>query len=86
MDEKQWNEMKSILFEIRENVLVLAKEREKELITPKEVCELCKFSKSKYRRFVQAGVIKQIRIGKSKNAKVYVERSEIERLINAGKI
>jgi hypothetical protein len=84
--EKEWNEMKSMLLEIREGVSKLVDEAGKELLTPNEVCKMLKISRNTYQNYVNDKVFEQIRIDKSKNSRVFVKRSEIERLIDEGKI
>jgi len=86
MTDNQYNELKSLLYEILDNVSKITDKVGNELMTPSEVCELRKFSRSTYRRLVQKGIISQIRTVPGINTKVYVKRSEIERLIEEGKI
>lgn len=77
--------MKSIMLDIREKVSALVDEAKKELLTPNEVCQRLKIGRSTYQRYVDAGIIKQIHIGNN-NSRAFVERSEIERLIDEGKV
>ena len=83
MTSKEFNELKSLILDIKEKVSRIAGD---ELLTPNEVCEMRKFSKSTYKRLVKTGVINQIRIAPGSNTKVYAHRSEIEKLIDEGKI
>lgn len=83
---KELTELRSILIDIQSKVTMLSNATGDELLTPDEVCKLRKFSKSTYKRLVAYGVITQIRIAPGKNSKVYVKRSELERLIDEGKV
>lgn len=72
----------SVLLDIQEKVTKLVKDKEKELLTPKEVQQMLKIGQTTYQRYVKNEVFEQIKIG----GKAYVKRSEIERLIDEGKI
>lgn len=82
---KEYNELKSIALDIKEMLSRLVNEAGKELLTPKEVCEILKIGRSTYQRYVDAGIFDQIQIGHN-NSRVYVRRLEIEKLIDEGKI
>lgn len=84
--ENEWNELKSIVLEIREGVKKLTAEAGKELLTPAEVCKMLKISRTTYQAYVKGKVFEQIRIDKNKNSRVFVKRSDIERLIDEGKV
>lgn len=84
--ENEWNELKSILLEIREGVKKLTDESGKELLTPTEICKMLKISRNTYQNYAKEGIFQQTRIGKNKNSRVLVKRSDIERLIEEGKI
>lgn len=79
---RRYNELKSLLLEIKEDVSAIKAEKQKELLTPKEVQEILKIGKTTYQRYVDDKVFTQIKIV----GKAYVERAEIERLIEEGKI
>lgn len=79
---QQFNELKSLLVEVRDKVSKLADAAEKELLTPKEICEILKISRDTYQRYVTQGIITQIAVGKGKR----VKRSEIDRLIAEGTV
>lgn len=87
--KREWNEMKSIMLDIRagqsELISRLTDEAGKELLTPAEICRILKVGRTTYQRYVKAGVINQIHVGEGKS-RVYVKRSEIEELIETGKI
>lgn len=83
---KEWNKTQSMLIDIQEKVTKLLQEKEKELLTPSEVCQMLKISRNTYQRYIRKNVFAQIQLDKGNNSKVYVKRSEIERLIAAGKL
>lgn len=82
MDTKQYNELKSLLLEIKGDVSAIKAENEKGKLTPKEVQEMLDIGKSTYQRYLKTKVFEQKKI----KGKAYVLRSEIERLIQEGKI
>ncbi|WP_455639337.1 helix-turn-helix domain-containing protein [Parabacteroides sp.] len=82
---KEYNELKSIMLDIKEMVSTLVNQDRQELLTPKEVCKILKIGRSTYQRYVDAGVLEQIQIGKN-NSRAYVKRLELERLIDEGKL
>ena len=84
--QKDWLELLSIVTETREMVVKLYREKEKELLTPAEVCEILGISRNTFQRYVSDGVFELIRLNKSGRNRVFVRRSEIDRLINEGKI
>lgn len=85
MNPRDYYEIKVLLVEIRDKVTVLAA-AQKEMLTPVEVCKWLKIGRSTYQRYVERGIFEQVRIDKEANGKVYVQRSEIERLIDEGKL
>lgn len=78
--------MLSIVIEIREQVAMLTNEAAKELLSPTEVCRRLKISRNTYQRLADDRVFEQIRISKKSNSRVFVKRSEIDRLIEEGKL
>lgn len=84
MSPNEYNELKSLLLDIRNKVSALADATQKELLTPSEVCRELKIGRTTYQRYVAGGVILQIR--PATGGKVYVERSELTRLIAEGKL
>lgn len=82
METKQLNEIKSMLLQLDEKVSYLVAEKKKERLTPKEVQEMLGIGKSTYQRYVNTGVFEQKKI----KGKAYVLRSEIEKLIDEGRI
>ena len=84
--EKEWNKHNSLLLEIYEMLSKLVKASGEELLTPTEVCKMLKIGRSTYTRYVESGVFEQVRLKAGNNSRVYVKRSEINRLIEEGKI
>lgn len=84
--ENEWNELKSIVLEIREGVKKLTDAAGKELLTPAEVSKILKISRNTYQSYVKAGILEQIKVGKNKNCRVFIKRSDLERLIDEGKM
>lgn len=82
MGPREYNELKSLLVDIRAKVTQLADAAHKELLTPAEVCKMLKIGRTTYQRHVTNGIFDQVRIG----GKVYVQRCEITRLIDEGKL
>lgn len=84
MDEnitrKDWNELKSMVLEIREGVSKLVDEAGKELLTPNEICKMLKISRNTFQNYINKKVFEYSKV----EGKVYVKRSEIERLIDEG--
>lgn len=82
VSENDWNELKSILLEIRENVSKLADEAGKEQLTPNEICKMLKINRNTFQNHLNKKVIRYTKI----KGKIYVQRSEIQRLIDQGKL
>ena len=80
--EKNWNELKSMVLEIRGSVSKLVDEASKELLTPNEICKILKISRNTFQNYINRNVFEYSKV----EGKVYVKRSEIERLIDEGKI
>lgn len=80
--EKNWNELKSMVLEIRESVSKLVDEAGKELLTPNEICKMLKISRNTFQNYINRNVFEHSKV----EGKVYVKRSEIKRLIDEGKI
>jgi hypothetical protein len=84
--ENEWHALVSAVLEIKEAVEKLADEASKELLSPAEVCAMLKVSRNTYQNYVRAGLFRQVRTGAGRNARAYVRRSEITRLIGEGKV
>ncbi|WP_159517711.1 helix-turn-helix domain-containing protein [Sunxiuqinia indica] len=80
----EWNEHKAMLKDIREKVNVLSDQEQKELLTPKEVCERLKIGFATFNRYVNDGLIEVIKISQKKGANRYVKRSHLDELLKNG--
>lgn len=78
----EWNSLLSTVMDNNAMLKRMVDEAEKKMLTPKEVQEFLKIGKTTYQRYLENKILKQIKIG----GKAYVQRSEIERLIEEGKI
>ncbi len=81
---QEWNETKGMLKSLCEQVTSLTDKENKELLTPKEVCEMLKIGRSTFQRYVDNGDLPVKRITRKKYSKLYVYRRDIERLANNG--
>ncbi|MBD8389639.1 helix-turn-helix domain-containing protein [Dysgonomonas sp. BGC7] len=81
---REWNEAKSRLASIELKLDKILVERQKDLLTPVEVCEILKINRNTYQRYVKEGIIEQKKIGSGANSKAYVKRGYLERLIDEG--
>lgn len=82
----EWNAQKALIREIADHVKSIAKKEQKELLSPKEVCEVLKISRSTYERYINEGIIQVTKLNQKKYSRNYVERSYLEQLIQDGKI
>jgi excisionase family DNA binding protein len=83
---QEWNEQKAMLKSLCEKVGKLTDKEEKELLTPKEVCEMLKIGRTTYQRYIASGTLEPVKVNRKKYSKVYVRRSDIESLIKEGKV
>jgi excisionase family DNA binding protein len=83
---QEWNEQKAMLKSLCEKVGKLTDKEEKELLTPKEVCEMLKIGRTTYQRYITNGTLEPVKVNRKKYSKVYVRRSDIENLIREGKV
>ncbi len=83
---QEWNETKGMIKSLCEAVTKLTAKEEKELLTPKEVCEMLKIGRTTYQRYITNGTLEPVKVNRTKYSKVYVKRSEIEALIKQGNI
>lgn len=82
----EWNEQQALIKEIGAQVKQLASKEQNELMTPKEVCEFLKIGRSTFERYMNEGLFEVVQVNKKKYSKKYVRRSELESLINSGKL
>ena len=83
---EEWNETKRMIKSLYEKVSKLTDKEEKELLTPKEVCEMLKIGRTTFQRYVANGVLNPSKIDRRKYTKTYIKRSDIENLINSGEL
>lgn len=82
ISRNEWNNLLYKISRIQEDVASIKSEYDTKLLTPKEVQSILRIGKTTYQRYMDNKVFKQIKI----EGKAYVERSEIKRLIEEGKI
>lgn len=82
----EWNEQKAILYEMAEQIKALTHREQKELLTPKEVCQILKIGRATFERYKNDGKIEVLKIDRTKYSKIYVKRSHLEDLIKQGVI
>lgn len=80
----EWQETKDMIKSLCAKVSKLTDKEENELLTPKEVCEILKIGRNTYQRYVANGTLEPIKVNRQKNAKVYIKRSELQKLIDDG--
>ena len=83
---QEWNEAKGMIKNLCEKVSRLTDKEEKELLTPNEVCEMLKIGRTTFQRYVANGVLEPVKVNRQKYTKTYIRRSDIETLINSGKL
>ncbi len=81
----EWREVTATVKAMSQKVDSLINERNKELLTPKEVCEMLKIGRTTFDRYVADGLITPERISKKKYSKVLVRRSDIEAGLSEGR-
>lgn len=83
VDAKEWNELKSILFDLRDKLNRLTADAEKDLLTPAEVCGILKIGRKTLHRYINSGILSIVKIN-DKN--MYIKRSQLEKLIDEGRV
>jgi hypothetical protein len=81
---EEWNQLTATVSQMAESVKQLTGKDEKELMTPKEVCERLKIGRSTYERYKANGVFEVTRVNRRKYSKNYVSRAHLEKLISDG--
>lgn len=84
VSENEWNEMRSLIIETHSHMMKLSKAASSELLTPAEVCKMLKISRDTYQEYAKEKLFQQVQL--KPNGRLYVQRSEIERLIEQGKV
>lgn len=82
---QEWNKHQSMVIEMHTMLKKLVAATEKELLTPKEVCEWLKINRDTFQRYADKGLFTLTQLD-GKGSKVYVKRSEIDKLIEEGKV
>jgi hypothetical protein len=83
---QEWTETRAIIKDLAEKVSKLADKDQKDLLTPKEVCEFLKIGRATFDRYKNNAVFEVVRVNTKKYSKIYVKRSELEKLIKEGVI
>lgn len=79
---EEWNETKDMIKNLCNEVEKLTMKKEKELLTPKEVCEILKIGRTTFQRYITGGILEPIKVNNSKYSKMYVRRSDIQKIID----
>lgn len=78
------NKLLSIEIENNKMLKKLVSEKEKELLTAAEVCKMLKISKDTFHEYANDKLFQLIQL--KPKGRLYVQRSEIEMLIERGKV
>lgn len=76
----EWQGLVGMVKELGEQIATLKQEDKKELLTSGEVCKLLNISRSTLQRYINSGDIVPERIGNKARSKLYIRRSDIERI------
>lgn len=76
---QEWNETKEMINGINKMLTSLTNKPNKELLSPKEVCDLLKIGRTTFERLKNTGELKIVRTQGAR--KIFVERSEAEKMI-----
>ena len=80
----EWNETLRLIKDISQQVKELTNREQKELLTPKEVCEVLKISRSTFERYMNDGIFEVVQVSKKKYSKKLIRYSHLEDLIKKG--
>lgn len=86
MTHNQYNELKSLLLDVKEMLTPIYAQVAQAELSPDEVCQWLGISRSTYQRKVEAGIIPQIKKGSAPNSPAFVRRIDIENLQKEGKV
>ncbi len=75
----EWNETKAMIHGINQMLSTLTNKPNKELLSPKEVCNMLKIGRSTFERLKNSGQMKVVRTQGAR--KIYIERVEVEKLL-----
>lgn len=78
---QEWNETRAMIKDLSKTVAGMANKEEKELLTPKEVCEMLKIGRTTFQRYLANGDLEPVRINKKKYSRIYIRRTDITRLL-----
>lgn len=82
----EWNAMNATINDMANKINQLTNKDEKELLTPKEVMEFLKIGRATFDRYKNDSVFECIKVNSKKYSKIYVKRSELEKLVREGKV
>jgi len=80
----EWHEQSALLRKMAEQMQVLTRKEQKELLTVGEVCAMLKIGRTTFERYMANGVIEVVKFNRKKYTKNYVRREHLESLINEG--
>lgn len=80
----EWNEQRTLLHKVANQIQTLIHKEQKELLTVREVCEMLKIGRTTFERYMANGVFEVVKIDKTKYTKNYVRREHLEELIRDG--
>lgn len=83
---EEWNETKGMIKNLCNEVEKISMKKEKELLTPKEVCEILKIGRTTFQRYIANGILEPIKVNNNKYSKMYVKRSDIKKIIDEAEI
>ena len=81
ISQSEWNDTKALIQNIAEKVTVLTSKEQKELLTPHEVMKILKIGRTTFDRYVRESILPITKVNTKKYAKIYIKRSDFERLI-----
>lgn len=77
---QEWQGLLGMIKELSEQISSLKQQDKKELLTTGEVCELLNISRSTLQRYINNGDITPERIGNKAKSKLYIRRTDVERI------
>lgn len=78
---QEWNETKAMIKSLSDAVASMTQKEEKELLTPKEVCEILKIGRTTFQRYLSNGDLIPVKVNRKKYSKILIRRSDITSLI-----
>lgn len=83
---EQWNSLNNKIDQILENSSSANASNGKEILTPKEVQDRLKIGRTTFDRYVREGILPITKISNKKSARIYVNKRELEKIIENGLI